>query len=261
MDLLPQRPPAFEPDSRLVTHIYPASNFEERRGCNAPDLLLLHYTAMESAEAAIQWLAVPESKVSCHYVVDEAGVITQMVPERLRAWHAGNSHWHGNEDINSCSIGIEIQNRGHAAGCPEFPDAQIKSVEALCLHVLDRYRIIPTRVLAHSDVAPGRKKDPGEKFPWARIAAAGIGHWVEPAPFACGEVLQLGDSGNSVGLLQSQLSAYGYGIEVTGFFDDRTHAVVEAFQRHFRPALVDGRADLSTVGTLDALLAALPPVA
>lgn len=248
----------FNPDSPLVQRICPSPNIGERRGCNEPDLLLLHYTGMADAETAIAWLAAPQSGVSCHYVVDENGAVTQMAPESARAWHAGESFWQGESDINSRSIGIEIQNPGHCGGYPDFPEAQIAAVEALARDIIARHRIAPWRVLAHSDVAPRRKIDPGEKFPWRRLAQAGIGHWVEPAPFRCGEIFELGCRGERVLRLQMQLAAYGYGLEPTGEYDEDTRIVVTAFQRHFRPALVDGRADRSTVDTLDALLAALP---
>jgi len=251
-------PSEFLAGSRLVSRIHPSPNYEPRRHGFAPDLLLLHYTGMASVEAAIGWLANPVSKVSCHYVIDEAGRITQMVPEALRAWHAGASHWQGVDDINSCSIGIEIHNPGHGQDYRDFTDAQLSAVEALSLDIIRRHGITPQRVLAHSDVAPRRKIDPGEKFPWARLAAKQIGHWVEPAPLSAGEAHVEGDSGNAVMRLQRQLRAYGYGIETTGIFDKHTRIVVEAFQRHFRPALIDGRADLSTIRSLDALLAALP---
>jgi N-acetylmuramoyl-L-alanine amidase len=237
----------FVADTPLVTRLFPSANVEPRREGFHPDILLLHYTGMPSAEAAIRWLAAPESRVSCHYVIDEEGVITQMVPERLRAWHAGASHWKGVDDINSCSVGIEIQNPGHDGGYPPFPERQMIGLEALCLDIVRRHGIKPQRVL-----------DPGEKFDWARLAKAGVGHWITPSPVSGGPALVEGDSGTSVMRLQRQLRAYGYWIEATGVYDDHTRIVVEAFQRHFRPALVDGRADRSTVETLDALLAALP---
>jgi N-acetylmuramoyl-L-alanine amidase len=189
--------------------------------------------------------------------VDEQGAITQMVPETFRAWHAGLSHWGGAEDINSCSIGIEIHNPGHDGGYPDFPDAQMAAVEALCLDIARRNGVPPRRVLAHSDVAPRRKIDPGEKFDWRRLAMAGIGHWVEPADITGGAGFELGGAGDGVMTLQRNLRAYGYGIDPTGAFDEHTHSVVSAFQRHFRPVLVDGRADRSTVETLDVLLEAL----
>jgi N-acetylmuramoyl-L-alanine amidase len=248
---------SFAPDSPLVSHIAPSPNFGERRGRLRPDMLILHYTGMPSCEAAIRWLASPQSGVSCHYVVDELGAITQMAPEAFRAWHAGVSHWQGVEDINSCSIGIEIHNPGHDGGCPDFPHAQMAAVEALCLDIVRRNGVPPRRVLAHSDVAPRRKIDPGEKFDWRRLALAGIGHWVEPAALTGEARFEPGDAGDGVMMLQRNLRAYGYGIDATGAFDEDTRIVVSAFQRHFRPALVDGRADRSTVETLDALLEAL----
>jgi len=251
------KPPFFVPDSPSVSHVAPSPNFGERRAGMRPDMLILHYTGMPSCEDAIRCLASPQSGVSCHYVVDEDGAITQMVPEAFRAWHAGVSNWQGIEDINSCSIGIEIHNPGHDGAYPDFPNAQMAAVEALCLDIAGRNGISPRSVLAHSDVAPRRKIDPGEKFDWARLSLAGIGHWVEPADITCGDGLELGDAGDGVMNLQRNLSAYGYGIDPTGVFDEDTQIVVSAFQRHFRPALVDGRADRSTVETLTALLDAL----
>src|SRR5690606_8241728 len=144
--------------------------------------LVLHYTGMMSAPRAIAWLAEPASRVSCHYVIDEAGLITQMVAESARAWHAGVGSWAGETDINSASIGIEIQNPGHDLGYPDFPEAQMKAVIDLSQDIIARNGIPSTRVLAHSDVSPGRKIDPGEKFDWAGLHAAGVGHWVAPAP-------------------------------------------------------------------------------
>lgn len=196
--------------------------------------------------------------MSCHYVVDEMGTVTQMVPEACRAWHAGVSHWRGNSDINSSSIGIEIHNPGHDGGYPDFPDAQMRTVEALCRDIIRRHDIAPYNVLAHSDVAPRRKIDPGEKFDWARLARSGIGHWIAPSPLSAGEVLTRDSRGDAVMRLQENLRAYGYGIGPTGEYCEETEFVVAAFQRHFRPALVDGRADRSMVETLEALLAALP---
>jgi len=243
------------PDSQLVTRIAPSPNFEARLGNMRPNMLMLHYTGMTCAEKAIMWLSAPESKVSCHYVIDEAGVITQLVPETMRAWHAGVANWANDVDINSHSIGIEVHNGGHDHGYPDFPEPQMAAVEALCRDILARYRIEPARVLAHSDVAPRRKRDPGEKFDWARLARAGIGHWVEPAPPGGDDGLGCSDTGNAVMRLHRQLRAYGYWIEAHGFYDEHTEIIVTAFQRHFRPALVNGRADASTIETLDRLIA------
>lgn len=244
-------------DSPLATALRPSPNFGARAEGAATDILLLHYTDMPSAEQAIAWLADPGSQVSCHYVVAEDGIVTQMVAEADRAWHAGVSSWKGEGDINSRSIGIEIANFGHDHGYPDFPAAQIEAVTALACDICARNKIPPERVLAHSDVAPGRKRDPGEKFPWARLAAAGVGHFVDPEPIRGGRFFQAGDTGAPVEALQAMLAWYGYGIEINGVFGPETEAVVIAFQRHFRPARVDGIADASTIATLHRLSRAL----
>ncbi len=227
----------------------PSPNHNERIGGPA-DMLLLHYTGMETGEGALQRLCDPSAQVSAHYLVFEDGRIVSMVDEERRAWHAGVSSWAGDADINSRSIGIEIVNVGHDLGYPDFPSAQIEAVTALAVDIVGRHEIAAARVLGHSDVAPGRKADPGEKFPWAHLAEAGVGHWIEPVDAIEGPVLSLGDRGDQVSELQFQLADYGYGIAVDGWFGDVTADVVTAFQRHFRPTLVDGVADLSTVGTL-----------
>jgi len=251
----------FGPDSALVARVVPAVNAEPRRGEMRPNLLVLHYTGMGSAEGAVRWLACAESRVSCHYVVDEAGAITQLVPEHMRAWHAGVSVWRGERDINSASIGIEIQNPGHEHGYPDFPAAQMKGVAALSRDIVRRYGMNSWDVLAHSDVAPARKIDPGEKFDWRLMHAAGVGHWVEPvaadaSDFGFGE----GHAGGDVLAVQESLAAYGYGVEPTGILDQATAFVLRAFQLHFRPARVDGRLDRSTRETLARVLAAVPSV-
>ena len=211
-------------------------NFGQRRGGLKPDCIVLHYTGMESGEAAEAWLCTPESEVSSHYLVHEDGRIVQMVREGDRAWHAGKGSWRGIGDVNSLSIGIEIANPGPLAGFPPFPERQIDAVAALCLGIAARHGVASERVLAHSDVAPGRKIDPGERFPWSVLAERGVGHIVEPAPVRGGRFLAMGDRGEPVEALQSMLMLYGYGLEISGFYDDTTHLVVEAFQRHFRPA-------------------------
>lgn len=213
-------------------------------------MLLLHYTGMVSGAAALDRLCDASAQVSAHYLVFEDGRVVAMVDEAARAWHAGVAHWAGESDINSRSIGIEIVNPGHELGYPDFPPAQIESVIALSQSIIAQWGIQPARVLAHSDVAPSRKADPGEKFPWDRLAAAQVGHWLPPVELLDGPVLKVGDRGAAVSELQFQLADYGYGIVVDGQYGDMTKAVVTAFQRHFRPSLVDGQADLSTVGTL-----------
>lgn len=246
----------FEPDSRCVNAVSPSPNVSER-ACT-PDILLLHYTGMPSAESALKWLCNPESKVSSHYFVDEDGTIIQLVPESVRGHHAGVSSWEGTTDINSRSIGIEIVNPGHEHGYRDFPDEQIDAVIKLCSDIVLRHKIKPTRVLAHSDVAPTRKQDPGERFPWEPLYEAGIGHWIAPVAIGDGALLQPGDSGAAVNAMQAALKEYGYGIPVSGEFDELSAAVVTAFQRHFRPGRVDGIADHSTLRTLERLLASRP---
>lgn len=255
----------FSCDTDLASEFYPSPNHGERRGCERPDHLILHYTGMKTGAEALARLCDPQAEVSCHYFIWDDGQIVQMVPENRRAWHAGRSGWAGVSDINSRSIGIEIVNSGHdwlglGEDLPDFPDVQIKAVIRLCADLILRHPIKPQSVLAHSDIAPGRKCDPGEKFPWDRLAKAGIGHWVAPAPIRAGVSYGLGDEGQPIRALQALLSVYGYDLAMTGVYDEATKRVVEAFQRHFRPALVDGRADLSTLETLRNLVAALPGV-
>ena len=237
---------------------WPSPNFGPRADGVAVDILLLHYTGMPSAEAARDWLCDSVSNVSCHYFVHEDGRVLRLVGEEHRAWHGGAGNWRGCADINSRAIGIEIVNPGHDHGYRDFPDAQMAAVGALCADILSRHPIPARNVLAHSDTAPGRKIDPGEKFDWARLHAAGIGHWVAPAPITDGSVLGPGDEGPEVQELQTRLRSYGYGIDATGTYDSWTTTVVEAFQRHFRQACVDGLADRSTRDTLGRLIDALP---
>jgi N-acetylmuramoyl-L-alanine amidase len=236
----------------------PSPNHGERVGGQKPDMIILHYTGMETAAAALDWLCREESQVSCHYFVHEDGRVDQLVAEDRRAWHAGKSVWKSETDINSRSIGIEIANAGHPGGLPDFPPAQIDAVVELCRNCGERWSIAPERVLAHSDVAPIRKVDPGEKFPWERLHSAGVGHWVPAAPIGGGRFFQRGDQGQPVEAIQTMLSLYGYGIEVTGIFCEKTEGAVAAFQRHFRQSQVDGIADISTLDTLHRLLSTLP---
>jgi N-acetylmuramoyl-L-alanine amidase len=245
----------FPPDSSLVESIVPSPNHEARVGVARPDILLLHYTGMKTTQAALERLCDPKAKVSSHYLVFEDGRIVQLVPEARRAYHAGASSWEGTTDVNSRSIGIEIGNKGHDFGCPAFPDVQVAAVIALCRDILSRWPIAAHRVLAHSDVAPDRKRDPGEVFPWRRLAEAGVGPRIELEPTVDGTTLGIGDDGADVKNLQQALADYGYGVAVTGSYDTATQEVVTAFQRHFRPVRVDGIADVSTVRTLDKLLA------
>lgn len=245
-------------DTGVKARIHPSPNHGERAHGAPVDMVVLHYTGMPTAEEALQRLCDPRTDVSAHYLVNEDGSILQCVPESRRAWHAGVSFWKGETDINSRSIGVEIVNPGHEFGYRSFPDAQIEALILLVGDICRRHDIHPWMVLAHSDIAPDRKEDPGELFPWDRLAEAGIGLYVPPFPIRTGLLMQEGDSGQPVEALQSMLALYGYRLEITGTFDGRTRQVVTAFQRHFRPAQVDGVADQSTIETLHALLQKLP---
>lgn len=240
-------------DSACASDFLASPNHEPRVGGNI-DMLVLHYTGMSGAEAAKTRLCDPDAKVSSHYVVEEDGNIVQLVAEDRRAWHAGKSFWAGETDINSRSIGIEIVNGGHDFGLPDFPACQIEAVVRLCRDIRSRWTIPQSRVLAHSDIAPARKSDPGEKFPWNVLHAAGIGLWVAPDQTTGGDALRIGDRGDAIMTLQTSLAEYGYGVDTTGTFDEITRDAVIAFQRHFRPQIVDGIADPSTVKTLGRLL-------
>src|SRR5580698_12948 len=244
----------FAPDSCVVAEVDPSPNHGDRKDGRRVDTIVLHYTGMRHADAALELLKAPGSEVSCHYFVHEDSRIVQLVQESQRAWHAGKSSWAGETDINSCSIGVEIVNPGHDHGYPTFPKRQIAAVTALCRSILTRHSIPSTRILAHSDVAPARKQDPGEKFPWQTLHESGVGHWVKPAKIANGPLLALGDRGDAVAAMQQSLADYGYGIAVNGNYDSATHEVVAAFQRHFRPERVDGVSDASTRATLQELL-------
>jgi N-acetylmuramoyl-L-alanine amidase len=238
----------------------PSPNFNERQGVAGPDILIMHYTGMETCEAAVARLTSAEARVSSHYTVDEDGTIYRHVPEHLRAWHAGVSHWRGASDINSRSVGIEIVNPGHEFGYRAFPGAQIDAVIALGREIVARHGIPARNVIAHSDVAPDRKEDPGELFPWRQLAESGVGLWVE-APDGGDASLALGATGGRVTEMQRLLAVYGYGIEANGLFDPYTRLVVVAFQRHFRPLRFDGVADGETLAILRALTERLDAVA
>jgi N-acetylmuramoyl-L-alanine amidase len=226
----------------------PSPNHDARPG--AVDMLLLHYTGMQSAAAALDRLCSPEAKVSAHYLIDEDGTVWRLVDEERRAWHAGVSSWRGRRDINGASIGIELVNPGHENGYRAFPEAQMAALEALGRDIIGRHPIPPRHVLGHSDVAPQRKTDPGELFDWPRLARAGIGLWPDfsgPLPPPASDIAEL----------QRQLAAIGYDTPQAGSEDTHTAQVVAAFQRHFRPTLCDGKADRETRQRIAALAAAL----
>lgn len=244
------------PDSPLVADLHPSPNIEPRRPGFAPSILILHYTGLPTVARALDVLSRPDCKVSCHYVIDEDGRVIQMVAEAARAWHAGVSYWAGETDINSASIGIEIQNPGHMLGYPDFPPRQMQAVAALARDIVRRHGIAPERVLAHSDIAPGRKIDPGEKLDWAWLAAQGVGKWVAPAPIDDEDAgVALGAHGPQIGQARALLGAYGYKVDPGGPLDPDLQTVVRAFQLHFRQARCDGRLDRSTLDTLSRLQA------
>jgi N-acetylmuramoyl-L-alanine amidase len=247
-------PPAYPVDSPLAARFLVSPNRGERRGRGRPDCLILHYTGMATGDAALKVLLDPASELSAHYFVWEDGAIDQLVRESERAWHAGKASWKGECDLNSASIGVEIVNLGHDGGSPPFPERQIAATIALARDVCERWRIAPERVLAHSDVAPSRKQDPGEAFPWERLQGSGVGHWTKPAPLSGGALFAHEEEGPTVRALQAMLALYGYGVEISGVYDRQTRQAVMAFQRHFRPERVDGEADASTLATLKALI-------
>jgi N-acetylmuramoyl-L-alanine amidase len=224
-------------------------NIDDRAGGQSPRLVVLHYTGMASGPAAIDWLCNVDSRVSCHYLVDVDGSICQMVDEDMRAWHAGVSSWQGAIDTNSASIGIEIQNEGHAAKCPAFPMRQMESVRDLCLDIMSRHNLGPQRIVAHSDVAPGRKIDPGEAFDWGWLAAYGVGCRVSAAA---------GSTTPNAETTRHALRQIGYGVEPTGDGRDRFRVVLEAVQRRYRPGRVDGQLDTETGDIIRRLQTLLP---
>jgi len=215
--------------------------------------LILHYTGMPTAASALELLCSPIAQVSAHYLVDEDGGVLQLVPEARRAWHAGASYWAGETDLNTSSVGIEIAHPGHSNPRP-FGSAQIAAVVELSRDICARHAIPPARVLAHSDIAPRRKIDPGEFFPWETLARHGVGRFPQTPPPCSGPRWTPGESGADIAHLQQQLSSFGYRIEATGVYDEDTVLTVTAFQRHLRPARVDGLADTSTCEALMRLL-------
>lgn len=244
----------FPPESSLAAEVIPSPNHGERKDGQQPNMILLHYTGMPDAQAALAHLCSKASEVSAHYFVFENGHIVQLVSEERRAWHAGVGGWAGETDLNSCSIGIEIANPGHDHGYTDYPKRQIAAVTALCRGIIARRKIPAHRVLGHSDVAPQRKQDPGEKFPWKVLHDSGLGLWVPAAPITEGPFFSLGDRDPAIEELQRNLQEIGYMLEPTGRYDGETVAVIAAFQRHFRPGRIDGIADPSTRQTVFSLL-------
>ena len=221
------------------------------------DVLVLHYTGMNSALEALERMRDPEFKVSAHWCIDENGQIFRLVPEELRAWHAGLSYWRRRNLVNDVSIGIELVNPGHEFGYRPFPGAQMDALIALSKEILGRYDIPSANVVGHADIAPQRKQDPGELFDWARLARDGIGVWPRGAgePSNSAPALAKGARGATVRAFQKNLFDFGYGLYVDGDYGEESEAIVRAFQRHFRQARVDGVADGATRAILEHLLA------
>jgi len=224
----------------------PSPNFDDRAPGSYVKHVILHYTGMVSAEAALDRLCDANAKVSAHYMIDEGGEIFQLVQEDKRAWHAGVSSWQGMTDINSYSIGIELVNPGHdypgyQGDYRAFPEAQMASLKGLLGDIISRHDVKLRFILGHSDVAPGRKIDPGELFDWPGLAKEGLAIWPEVKPDTTGDYLQA-------------LSDFGYDVDVSGGDTEKNRQVISAFQRHFRPDNFDGIADQETMNIALALM-------
>jgi len=228
----------------------PSPNHARRGEPARIDMLVLHYTGMANAAAALDRLCDPAARVSAHYLVEENGTIWRLVSDERRAFHAGRSCWAGENDLNHVSIGIEIVNPGHEWGYRPFPEEQMTAVERLCHDLISRYSIPRHRIVGHSDVAPDRKSDPGELFDWPRLARAGIGLWPQPAP-------DLARSrGRGVGVVERAAALAGLariGYCVTA---GEEAVALAAFQRRFRPERWDGRLDAETAHRLAKVRAA-----
>ena len=238
--------------------LVPSPNHDARPEGGVIDMLVLHYTGMKTAEEALARLCDPAAKVSAHYTIDRDGCVCTHVPEERRAWHAGVSYWAGAPNVNGRSIGIELVNPGHEFGYIPFTDKQIAALIDLADGIMARHPIVPARVLGHSDVAPGRKTDPGEMFPWKHLADFGIGIWPpHPSALRCRSVPPNGGEGARAGegdvFVAGNLSRFGYGVPPA--VDVPLEAVITAFQRHFRPSCIDGVADDECAAILAALLA------
>ncbi len=251
----------------MKVEAHPSPNFNDRK--HPLDMLVFHYTGMETGQAALERMCDPEAEVSAHYMIWEDGRVVQLVGEDKRAWHAGVSSWKGETDLNSRSIGIEIVNGGHdwplpGDRLPPYPEAQIDALIKLSHGILERWDIPQQRIVGHSDIAPARKQDPGEHFPWAKLSRYGIGLW--PAslldgaagstgtdrastkgPQLIGRGLGPGDDKKAVSRLQTMLSGIGYTLDATGIYDKDTETVVRAFQRRWLQDQITGLADLRTL--------------
>jgi N-acetylmuramoyl-L-alanine amidase len=236
----------------------PSPNHDARAAGVPIDILVLHYTGLESGASARARLVDLASRVSAHYLIEEDGRVFRLVAEERRAWHAGVSFWRGARDINSRSIGVELVNPGHEFGYRDFPREQMAALIALAHEILARHPISARNVVGHSDVAPARKIDPGERFDWPALAAAGIGLWPpRTTPPSDASSFSFGPNDKHADVLRAQadLAAYGYDSPRSGAIDDATLGAIIAFQRHFQPWRFDGRLDGETRARLGALLA------
>jgi N-acetylmuramoyl-L-alanine amidase len=233
----------------------PSPNFNERPA--SVNTLVIHYTDMPTAEEAIGKLCDPVAQVSSHYTIDEDGTIYKHVAEEKRAWHAGLSYWRSRSNINDVSIGIEMVNPGHSCGYRPFKEPQMEALVALSQGILKRHVIPARNVVAHSDIAPARKKDPGELFDWKWLAEEGIGLWPEADDVKHVPILKKGDRSDAVMEMQQGLAQYGYDIKVDGNFQDQTEWVIRAFQRHFggMGSMIDGMWNTQLDAALKDLLA------
>ena len=217
---------------------HPSLNFDDRPAGKNPDMLILHYTGMRTARESLARLCDPMAKVSAHYLIDEDGTLYRLVDEAKRAWHAGVSHWAKETDINSCSLGIELQNPGHEFGYRDFPGAQMSALSQLCVDILSRHTIRAERILGHSDVAPSRKEDPGELFDWRGLAAVGIGRL--PEKMASVNPMDEDEA-------RASLTSIGYDPGAT------LGVILMAFQRHYRQTNINGQLDAETASLIRAL--------
>jgi N-acetylmuramoyl-L-alanine amidase len=219
--------------NELVHREAPSPNWDERM--LPVTMVVLHYTGMQRAEDALERMCDAKAKVSAHYMIDEDGTVTRMVPEEKRAWHAGKSYWRGITDVNSASVGIELVNPGHEWGYRPFTDAQMEALVPLLAEIVQRHQIPIANVVGHSDIAPARKEDPGELFEWEMLARYKLA-LKTPKP--------------RISLIYDEPSAFFLALERWGYDIADGHAAVRAFQRRWRPRIIDGEVD----GEIGALL-------
>lgn len=221
----------------LVNRTVASPNWNERK--LPVSMVVLHYTGMKSADEALERMCDPEAEVSAHYMIDEEGIVTLLVPEDKRAWHAGRSYWRGETDINSASVGIELVNPGHEWGYRPFPEPQMDALLPLLADIMDRHDIPRANVVAHSDIAPARKQDPGEYFDWNRLGELGLALEIPKA---------------KMNLFYDNPGAFYLALERFGYDITDGRAAVGAFQRRWRPEYIDGEIDGEIGGILFELL-------